>query len=915
MNRRKLSQNEKEWTGTSARMQDKEKDASCPHPCSKCSMEQLDIGDEQLSIQQGKKWPQYIAALTATLGGMYSGSVMGWSSPALPYLQAPLVEDIANLTLNVSLHGGAGVSDNQAAWIGSLAPLGALFGAVPAGYLSEVMGRKMLLLLLCLPSVIGWILIIVSQQAVAYIYAGRFIGGFAIGGITVVSPLYCEEIAEDNIRGALGVYLDLMVTVGILWAYAIGAYDQYFWLSVSSCTLPVIYAATFIWMPESPVFLLSKGRLTQAKQSLHWLRGADYIPDYDVQPEISLIRRLLRDSAKIPVDSSEQQSCSIKSISHSFSWSSPTAKALKIVFGLMFFQQMSGINAVVFYTVDIFQKAGGTWSPEVATIIVGVVQVLATFFPLLIVEVIGRRFLLLLSISAMAVCLGGLSLYSYLQQSQAHNGHEYAGFIPVILVAMYIILFSIGFGPLPWFMMAELLPPEAKGWASSMSVCLNWSLVFAVTNAFPNMMRDIGPVGTYGTLAILCVLGTFFVAFAVPETRGKSREEIQNYLRGKHVVETFSSSNMIIISAGTLLTWSSPATTLLQKEDGPFVITDQQASWVGSFLALGAVFGSLPYGFLVAKVGRKIAILSVALPVTLSWVLIVATNSVVWLYVARFVAGVMLGGVSFTVPIYVAEVVEPSVRGPLASSVQVFRAAVEQGCLGYLLVWVSTSAFYIPTVSALQAATRCSTSRASRCPSCSLSCLYGCLTLLSICSQKTTAQGQRKLCNGSGASVTMWNKSYSYSRRILLMVSSFIEMLSLLVLGVYFLLKEQMQKDVDGISWLPLACLIIYIIVYCFGLGPMPWVVMAEVLPPKVKGTGGALVTSFCWIISFIITNTFQIFIDYAGRYIAFWFFAVNCALATVFIYFKVPETKGLTLQEIQTKLVGNRTNAANGSP
>ncbi|XP_069700466.1 facilitated trehalose transporter Tret1-like [Periplaneta americana] len=444
-------------------------------------------------------------------------------------------------------------------------------------------------------------------------------------------------------------------------------------------------------------------------------------------------------------------------------------------------------------------------------------------------------------------------------------------------------------------------------------------------------------------------------------------------------------ANMVIISAGTLLTWSSPATTLLQKEDGPFVITDQQASWVGSLLALGAMFGSLPSGILITKMGRKNAILSLALPVTLSWVLIVVTNSVVWLYVARFVAGLTLGGVSFTIPIYVAEVVEPSVRGPLASLLQVgfnlgILYAYAVGALGsygllnftclalpilflVLFVWMpDTPQYLLSKNDRAGAAKALQWFRGKRCnvdeelqqlkeaaeenakDKSSLKDLLSPLAVkaLVIPMGLVGAQQMGGICvllfytdsifkaagstmSASVSSVVVGVVMLIMSictmplvdragRRILLLVSSFIEMLSLLVLGVYFLLKEQMQKDVDGISWLPLACLIIYIIVYCIGLGPLPWVVMAEVLPPKVKGNAGGIVATFCWITSFIITNTFQTFIDYAGRYIAFWFFAVNCALATVFIYFKVPETKGLTLQEIQTRLAGNRTNATNGS-
>lgn len=151
-------------------------------------------------------------------------------------------------------------------------------------------------------------------------------------------------------------------------------------------------------------------------------------------------------------------------------------------------------------------------------------------------------------------------------------------------------------------------------------------------------------------------------------------------------------------------------------------------------------------------------------------------------------------------------------------------------------------------------------------------------------------------------------------RRVLLLVSCSFDMLSLLALGLYFFLKEQLQQDVSAISWLPLLCLILYISAYCLGIGPLPWIVMSEVLPPNVKGSVGAIVASFCWITSFILTNSFQTFTDYVGRYCAFWFFALNSGLATLFIYYKVPETKGISLQEIQERLAGKRREIATGS-
>jgi len=151
-------------------------------------------------------------------------------------------------------------------------------------------------------------------------------------------------------------------------------------------------------------------------------------------------------------------------------------------------------------------------------------------------------------------------------------------------------------------------------------------------------------------------------------------------------------------------------------------------------------------------------------------------------------------------------------------------------------------------------------------------------------------------------------------RRVLLMVSCSFGTISLFLLGLYFLLKEQLQRDVSAIGWLPLVCLIVYISTYCLGIGPLPWVVMSEVLPPNAKGWAGALVSTVCWVTSFGLTNSFQMFIDYVGRYCVFWSFAFHAAIAIVFVYYKVPETKGISLQEIQDRLINTRRENVDGS-
>jgi SP family facilitated glucose transporter-like MFS transporter 8 len=351
--------------------------------------------------------------------------------------------------------------------------------------------------------------------------------GAACGAATVVTPLYNEEIAEVRVRGALGVNIDIMFNVGILYIYVIGALDSYLWLSISACIIPAIFAITFFWMPESPIFLVSKGETDKAEASLRWLRGRGKTRSSDIARELNQMQKFVNESVlKKTTQVTESTRCKVfKKFIADISIKSPTSKAVRIIFGLMIFQQLTGIDAVIYYSVDIFNDAGSSLSPFLCTIIVGILQLLSTYVPSIIVDRVGRRILLVLSELGMAVSLLVLSLHFTMQNN--HVDVSWSGWIPLVAVNTFIIAFSIGFGPLPWLIMAELLSTEAKVWVSSMAVCLNWSLTFAVTKLFPIINRDLGPAMTYGGFCIICVLGTVFVILFVPETQGKSREDIQ----------------------------------------------------------------------------------------------------------------------------------------------------------------------------------------------------------------------------------------------------------------------------------------------------------------------------------------------------------------------------------------------------
>jgi len=493
------------------------------------SMEHLEISEIEPITKTNRRWettrPQHLAASLAALSAVCAGAVDGWTAAGIPYLEKPY-----NLTNNVTVPG---ITYSEASWIGSLSPLGSLVGAIPAGYLASLLGRRLLLLIMAIPMFVGWIMIVFAHNSIPVLYTARFILGFTIGVITVASPLYSDEIAEVRIRGAVGTYLDIMFNVGILYVYVVGAIFSYVWMSILCTILPVLFAVTFFWMPESPVHLLSKGKIDKAEKSLCWLRGVSIRHSAEVKDELEEMERFVKGCKVSTSVSSVQTSLPSNGINlfRNIFVTLATLRAMNIIFGLMTFRQWCGMNAVIAYTVEIFQEAGSALDPYICTVIFGIIQLVSTCIPIFIVECAGRRILLILSGAGMAVCLLGMVLRFFL----INRGIEinFMGWVPLIAVNLYIVACSIGVGPLPWFMMPELLSNEARSWVSSTAVCLNWTMAFFVTKFFPIMINDMGSEDTYWTFFVICIVGTIFIVVFVPETKGKTREEIHRLLSRK----------------------------------------------------------------------------------------------------------------------------------------------------------------------------------------------------------------------------------------------------------------------------------------------------------------------------------------------------------------------------------------------
>lgn len=460
-----------------------------------------------------RKLPQYIAGLASTLGALAAGMVLGWSSPAGSKLATEYQIPI---------------SETEFSWISSIFNLGAATICVPIGVLSDIIGRKKAMLMLVIPFTIGWALIIWSNSVVMF-DVGRYILGVSGGAFCVTAPMYTGEISESSIRGSLGSYFQLMLTAGILIAYILGSLISIFALSLISAVVPLIFFGVFFFMPESPTYFLKKGQVDAARQSYKWLRGSHY----NIEPE------LMAQNEAIELANRNRVAFTVAIRSKA------AQKGLFIAFGLMLFQQLSGVNAIIFYSSEIFKSASNTpdEQSDTPTIIVGAMQVIAVFVSTLIVDKLGRRILLFISSIAMCITTLILGVYFYLQSidydTLAFN------WLPLASVCAFIILFSIGFGPIPWMMMGEIFSPQIKGIAGSSACLFNWLMAFVVTKFYSDLKNEFGPHTTFWIFSVICLIGAGFIYMFVPETKGKSLDEIQIELGGNIPSELPRQNNKI----------------------------------------------------------------------------------------------------------------------------------------------------------------------------------------------------------------------------------------------------------------------------------------------------------------------------------------------------------------------------------
>jgi sugar porter (SP) family MFS transporter len=394
--------------------------------------------------------------------------------------------------------------------------LGAMIGAASAGRLSDRVGRRRLIIAAAVVFTGGALLAALAPN-VEVLIAARVIIGLAVGAAALVVPLYLAEIAPTEIRGKITSLNQLMIVCGILAAYivnAILASSANWRLMLGLAAVPsLILLVGMVFMPETPRYLVHAGEEETAHEVIEELPG-----DESPAERIQEIRE---------VEQEEEGTTGLRALWQA-KWVRP---ALLVATGLAVFQQLVGINTIIYYAPTTLTNVGFAKTSAIyLNLIIGVINVGMTILAIRLIDRWGRKPLLFSGVAGMFLSLLVLGV-SLAALPTPHHPGDPAAVITLVCLATFIASFAATWGPVVWVMIPEVLPLSVRGTAMGVAVFGNWAANFLVSQTFPPLLTALGPGPVFLGYAGMGVLAAIFVKAFVAETKGRSLEEIETDLQ------------------------------------------------------------------------------------------------------------------------------------------------------------------------------------------------------------------------------------------------------------------------------------------------------------------------------------------------------------------------------------------------
>lgn len=451
-------------------------------------------------MEKEKKIPSGFIYFFGSFGGILFGYDIGVMTGALPFLQ-----------IDWHLQNAAGITG----WITSAVMFGAIFGGALAGQLSDRFGRRKMILVSALIFVLGSLLSSASpHDGSLYLIIVRIFLGLAVGAASALVPAYMSEMAPAERRGSLSGLNQTMIVSGMLLSYIVdfalkGLPETLAWrlmLGLAAVPAIILYLGV-LRLPESPRFLIKTGHPDEARTVLTYIRKDDSV----IETELNNI-----------TETNAEESEAAKTTSWGTLFSGKYRYLVIAGVGVAAFQQFQGANAIFYYIPLIVEKATGNAASSALMwpIIQGVILVLGSLLYILIAEKFNRRTLLTMGGAVMGLSFLLPAVINWMMP----NANP---MMIVVFLCIYVAFYSFTWAPLTWVLVGEIFPLQIRGRASGLASSFNWIGSWLVGLLFPIMTANMSQEAVFGIFGIICLLGVLFIRTRVPETRGKSLEEIE----------------------------------------------------------------------------------------------------------------------------------------------------------------------------------------------------------------------------------------------------------------------------------------------------------------------------------------------------------------------------------------------------
>lgn len=442
---------------------------------------------ESVRAQGGSVRYLYLPAAVAAIGGLLFGFDTAVINGAIVFLKRQFA-----------------LSDSQTEFGAGSLLLGCVLGASLAAFTSDRFGRKKSLLAAAALFTISSIGAALPRNIAEFVLA-RLVGGLAIGLASTLSPLYIAEISPARIRGLLVSVNQLAIVTGILLSYSVNygltgaGPENWRWMFASAAVPSAFFLLALLFVPESPRWLVQKGRETEAEHILSRIKGRDA-----AQAEILAIHSAVAEESGNVLDPAFR-------------------KPLVVAVLIALFSQFTGINTIIYYGSLVFLEHVPKQTASTAlwaNVMIGAINFTATILGMYLIDRVGRKPLMMSAFAGMAVSLVGVAAAIQLQAPAP---------AVLILVLIYVACFAVGIGTGTWVLMSEICPTRVRGRAMSIATLFLWCGTLLVTLTFLSLVRALTAPGAFLLYAVICIAAFLFVRLAVPETKGRSLEEIESW--------------------------------------------------------------------------------------------------------------------------------------------------------------------------------------------------------------------------------------------------------------------------------------------------------------------------------------------------------------------------------------------------